>query len=244
MSGKLYIVATPIGNLDDISARALETLKSADFILAEDTRVTKKLLDKYEIKKPMLTYNQHTYKNPDKLKPILARILSGESAALVTDAGTPGISDPGNELIEKILHPSIPSSNLEEGEPAVLAGGGGVRVIPIPGPSALTVALSVCGFDVSRFSFIGFMPKKKRNKLITKLLARKEAFVYFDSPHRVIKNLELIEQLGGKDRRVWVGRELTKMYEAHYRGNISNVVDMLKSSDTRGEVVVVVEKQV
>lgn len=226
MQGKLYIVATPIGNLSDISKRALETLKTVDFILVEDTRVTKKLLQKYKIQKPLLSYNQHTFNNKNKVKAIVARILSGESAALVTDAGTPGISDPGNEFIESLL------------------AQGNVRIIPIPGPSALATALSVCGFDVSRFSFIGFMPKKKRNKIITKLLGREEAFVYFDSPHRVIKNLELVAELGGNARRVYVGRELTKMHEAHYRSGISDVIAQLKSSDPRGEVVVVIEKQV
>lgn len=227
MLGKFFIVATPIGNLDDISKRALETLKSVDFILAEDTRVTKKLFAKYEIKKPMLTYNQHTYKDSNKTRSIIARILSGESAALVTDAGTPGISDPGNELVDMLLE-------YERD----------VQIIPIPGPSALVAALSVCGFDVSHFSFVGFMPKRKRNKLVAELLGRGEAFVYFDSPHRVVKNLELITELGGDGRRVFVGRELTKLHETHYRGNISHVIAELKSSDPRGEVVVVVEKKV
>lgn len=224
MSGKLYIIATPIGNLEDMGKRAVDVLKSTDLILTEDTRVTKKLLDAYGIDTPVSSYHAHS--SPNKREAVLARLLEGQSLALVTDAGTPGISDPGNELADYLYENANP------------------QIIPIPGPSALTTALSASGFNVSAFTFIGFMPKKKRLKLVTNLHKAKRPFVYFDSPHRVIKNLELVEEICGPVR-VFVARELTKMHEEHYRGQVEDVLATLKKQKkVKGEVVVVVENSV
>jgi 16S rRNA (cytidine1402-2'-O)-methyltransferase len=221
MHPTLYIVSTPIGNLDDISKRALDILKSVDCILCEDTRVTKKLLTKYQITTNLISYRQHSIRNPRKLEKILALLAAGKQLALVTDAGTPGISDPGNELIDYLL------SFVD------------LEIIPIPGPSAVTAAISVCGFDMSRYTFIGFVPKKKRLKLLNSLKDLAWPFIYFDSPHRLIKNLEFIKKELG-DRQVFVGRELTKLHEEHYRGPVTDVLEQLKASNPKGEVVVVV----
>jgi len=245
MTGKLYVVATPIGNLGDITNRALDILKNVDLILTEDTRVTKKLLSSYTISTPVLSFHAHS--KPEKSASIAQKILSGQNIALVTDAGTPGISDPGNELIDYLYkHRALTYSNLLEGlrpspESAINSALVKAPIIPIPGASALTTALSVCGFNIREFTFIGFMPKKKRVKLVTNLVRAKRPFVYFDSPHRVIKNLELVAELAG-DTRVFVGRELTKMHEEHYRGQAEVVLATLKKQKSiKGEVVVVVE---
>ncbi len=245
MTGKLYVVATPIGNLGDITNRALDVLKSVDLILAEDTRVSKKLLRSYGIATPVLSFHAHS--KPEKLVSIVQKISSGQNIALVTDAGTPGISDPGNELIDHLYkHSALTYSNLLEdirtsSESAVNSVLVRAPIIPIPGASALTAALSVCGFNVREFTFIGFMPKKKRRKLVEGLIGAKRPFVYFDSPHRVIKNLELVAELAG-DARVFVGRELTKIHEQHYRGQAKDVLAALKKQKSiKGEVVVVVE---
>jgi 16S rRNA (cytidine1402-2'-O)-methyltransferase len=244
--GNLYIIATPIGNLSDITLRGLEILKSVDLVLAEDTRVTSKLLMRYDIKKDILTYNQHTFRNKNKLNQILELLLKGKNIALVSDAGTPGISDPGNELIDFICSYSsgagldFPRDFVARKSRSGQSNVHQIEIIPIPGPSAVSAALSVCGFDVSRYTFIGFFPKKKKTKLIKLLTISNMPFAYFDSPHRLIKNLEYLKaELG--DRRVFVGRELTKLHETLYRGKISSVLEELGKSDKRGEVVVVVE---
>ena len=224
----LFIVATPIGNLGDISRRAIETLKEVDVILAEDTRVAGGLIEKLGIKKKrVISYHQHS--SEAKKLEILRLIQEGKNMALITDAGTPGVSDPGNELIDFIYSMGRPDA------------GSGIR--PVPGPSAVTAALSVCGFDVSRYIFLGFMPKRKVGKVIEVIKVIKLPFVYFDSPHRVIKNLEkLREPLG--ERRVLVAREMTKLHETHYRGSISEVIKMLSNeSKLKGEITVVVEKE-
>ena len=228
MTGILYIVATPIGNLEDITLRAIKTLKNVDIVLAEDTRVSKKLLDSlYSIhhipSTKLVSYHQHS--NETKKLWILNELLGGKDIALVTDAGTPGISDPGNELISYLLlhYPDL-------------------KIIPIPGPSAITTTLSVTGFDVNRFVFIGFMPKKKKNKLLTWLKEGKTTFAYYDSPHRVIKNLEEIKTLFGSDIKVFVARELTKIHETLYRGAIDEVIAKLQNDVLKGELVVVVNR--
>lgn len=244
MNAKLYIVATPIGNLSDISQRAIEVLKNVDYVLCEDTRVTKKLLDKYKIEAKLISYRQHSIKNSRKLEQIERLISAGNQLALVTDAGTPGVSDPGNELIEFLLS-RFPSSNILEGsltlparnfhliEPVVK-----LQIIPIPGPSAVASAISVCGFDMSRYAFIGFIPKKKREKMINSL-DWNYPVVCFDSPYRLVKNLELIKNTVG-DRQIYIGRELTKLHEEHFRGKISDVLEQLGASKIRGEVVIIV----
>lgn len=224
MAGVLHIVATPIGNLGDITKRAIETLKEVDVILAEDTRVTKKLLTKFDINTKLISYHAHSGENTKNR--ILKLLVEGSSLALVTDAGTPGISDPGNELIDW----------LQGKEPDI-------KIIPIPGPSAITTALSVCGFNVQNFEFFGFFPKKKRTKWFEKLAKGERVYVFFESPKRLLKTIRELEGHIGKDRRIFVGRELTKMYEETYRGTVSEVLGKLGDSNPKGEVVVVVEKE-
>lgn len=228
MSGTLYIVATPIGNLEDITLRAIKVLTEADIILAEDTRVTMKLLASLNSKiksqnAKLISYHQHSSESR-KLE-ILNYLSEGKNIALVTDAGTPGISDPGNELI----------AFLFENDPQI-------RFVPVPGASAIITALSIAGFDVNRFVFIGFMPKKKKEKLLNWLKEGKVTFAYYDSPHRIIKNLSEIEKIFGRDVKIFVARELTKLYETLYRGSVQEVSEMLQKTSIKGEIVVVVSK--
>lgn len=227
MFGTFYIVATPIGNLKDITLRAIDSLKEVDLILAEDTRVTKKLLDHYQIDRPIISYHHHS---SEKTKSeIFQKLITGNNLALVTDAGTPGISDPGNELIEYLL----------TNEP-------NIKIIPIPGVSAITSALSVCGFDVNHFVFLGFLPKKKRNKLINWLKEGGLSFAFYESPYRVLKTLDYLKEQFGEFQKVFIAREMTKFYESHYRGTISEVKEKLqkesssKTGKVKGEFVVVV----
>lgn len=221
MSGTLYIVATPIGNLEDITSRAIKTLKEVDVILCEDTRVTKKLLMHYEIDNHILSYHHHS--SESKKEEILNLLLTGKDMALVTDAGTPGISDPGNELIDFLLNKTD------------------IKIIPIPGASALTSALSVSGFKTNNFVFLGFMPKKGKTKLFNWLKEGKINFIYYESPYRVLKTLNEIRDHFGSEVRVVVAREMTKMFEEIVRGNISKVIEKLQNSLVKGEIVVVVE---
>ena len=221
MPGMLYMVATPIGNLKDITLRALDALKESDFILAEDTRVTKKLLMHYDIQASVLSYHQHTQEQ--KKNEILRLLIEGKNLALVTDAGTPGISDPGNELIAFLL----------EKEPDI-------KIVPIPGASALVTALSVSGFRADKFVFLGFLPKKRRSKLIAWLKEGKDTFCFYESPKRILKTLEMLKEEFG-NRNVFVARELTKLHESLYRGNISEVIEKLQKDPVKGEIVVVVE---
>jgi 16S rRNA (cytidine1402-2'-O)-methyltransferase len=274
MLGKMYIIATPIGNLEDITLRAIRMLTDADIILAEDTRVTKKLLDKYNIKyitknigkekkkqhtkyniqhkqslpfrgrtdkkedanyslptthyPQLISYHQHSSEKR-KLE-ILRYILEGKNVALVSDAGTPGISDPGNELVDFIL----------EKEPKV-------NIVPIPGVSAVTTALSVSGFKSNKFIFLGYFPRKKRKKLIELIELAGLPIVFFESPHRILKTLEFVKESLGKDKRILVARELTKMHESLYRGKIEEVLKILSTNRkvgkniVKGEIVVVVD---
>jgi 16S rRNA (cytidine1402-2'-O)-methyltransferase len=224
MSGILYIVATPIGNLEDITFRAIKVLNKVDIILAEDTRVTSKLAVKYNLRSVILGYHQHS---PDSKKlEILRYLTEGKNIALVTDAGTPGISDPGNELI----------AFLFENNPEI-------KFVPIPGPSAIITSLSIAGFDVNKFVFIGFMPKKKKEKLLRWLNDGKITFSYYDSPHRVVSNLIDIKKVLGEDAKVFVARELTKIYETVYRGKIGEVINDLENKPIKGEIVVVVSRK-
>ncbi|MFZ1655009.1 MAG: 16S rRNA (cytidine(1402)-2'-O)-methyltransferase [Candidatus Moraniibacteriota bacterium] len=203
MKGTLYVVGTPIGNLGDITLRAIETLKSVDFVLAEDTRVTKKLLLKYEI--AVSVYSAHEHTEVKKLESFLGRIEDGESAAVVTDAGTPGLSDPGNVLVS-------------------LAIARGIAVVPIPGVSALAALVSVAGIDMREFVFLGFPPHKKGRETYFKRVAASEVpVIYYESPHRFMKNLELLQSLA-PEKRLIIGRELTKVYEEIVRGNVAEVI--------------------
>lgn len=220
MAGTLFVVATPIGNLGDMTVRALDTLKSVDLVLSEDTRVTKKLLTHFDVATPTLSCHEHTEKG--KLAQIVVRLQSGESMALVTDAGTPGLSDPGNVLVSLALE-------------------AGIAVVPIPGVSALATLVSVAGIDMREFTFLGFPPHKKGRETFFKGVAANEIPVmYYESPHRVIKNLELLQGLA-PEKKIILGRELTKMFEEVVRGGVGEVLTHLQSdpNKTKGEFVII-----
>jgi len=219
----IYIVGTPIGNLEDITFRAVETLQKVDFVLAEDTRKTKVLLDRYKIKKPIISYHQHS--KLTKLEYIIELLKSGKDLALVTDAGTPGISDPGNYLLEKVWEEKDKGLDVE--------------IVPIPGASSLTSILSVCGFPTDDFLFLGFLPKKKgRQTLFEKLKKEKTTIVFFESPHRIEKTLGELEKYLGNIEIV-IGRELTKKFEEIVRVRIGD----LKIKNHKGEFVVVLNNR-
>ena len=225
MAGTLYIVATPIGNLSDITLRAIETLKGADMVLCEDTRVTQKLLEHFGIVKPTQSYHQHS--DAQKIAQIIGLLEEGRTLALVSDAGTPGISDPGNLLIQEIIKTC----------------GDSVKIVPIPGPSAAIAALSVSGFATDKFVFLGFPPaKNKRRKYFEELLASENAAVFYESNFRIIKTLSEIDGINlDKDRRAVVCRELTKTFETLYRGTIVEVIEKIKKDPLKGEFVVVID---
>jgi len=219
--GKLYVCATPIGNLEDITLRAIRVLKEADVVAAEDTRHTAILLDKYGISTPLTSY--HKWNIASKTKHILNLIKQGKSVALVSDAGMPGISDPGSELIGEAIKE-------------------GVEVIPIPGPSAVLTALCVSGLSTDRFCFEGFLPSKRNERLkkLKQLALEERTLVFYEAPHRVVEALEDIGRVFG-ERNVVLARELTKKFEEVIRGKASNVVDHFKGQKPKGEFVVVVE---
>jgi 16S rRNA (cytidine1402-2'-O)-methyltransferase len=222
IKGILYIVATPIGNLSDITARAIETLRGVDLILCEDTRVTRNLLEHFQIKVPTESYHHHSAQQ--KVRQIITWLNEGKSLALVSDAGTPGISDPGNELIDQVL------KNKELGE---------VIIVPIPGACAAISALSISGFKTDKFVFLGFPPhKNKRQKFFTTVAESEHTTVFYESGHRIKKCLLELEQVLALKRQLVVCRELTKKFETIYRGTAAELV--LKVLDERGEFVVVV----
>lgn len=219
---KLYIVATPIGNLEDFSFRALRILKEVDLILCEDTRVTKKLLNKYEIQTKTISYHQHS--KLSKLKFILENLKNKKDLALVSDAGTPCISDPGSKLIDDLIN------NLPE-----------LKVISIPGPSALVSALSISGVPVDKFIFLGFPPvKNKRKKFFKNISKLKYTSILYESPHRILKTLEELKDILNLDRKIIVCKELTKKFEKVYRGNIKQVIQELKQDKIKGEFVIII----
>ena len=223
--GILYIVATPIGNLEDITFRALKILKEVDLILAEDTRETKKLLNSYQIKKVLLSLHQHS--GLQRYNYILSLLNEGKNLALVSEAGTPGISDPGNKLISYLL-----SQNKE------------IKIVPIPGACALAAALSISGFPTDRFIFLGFIPqKKKRKKFLEEIIKANKAVVFYESTYRIIKTLgELkdFEKVFAKNKKIMVARELTKKFETIYRGKLGEIIEEIKKHPLKGEFVVVV----
>ncbi len=227
----LYIVSTPIGNLRDISSRALETLKKVDLILCEDTRISKKLLNHYQIKKPTISYHQHS--KLKKVDYIIELLSQGKNLALMSDAGTPGISDPGNKLIEEVVE----------------SLGDRVNIVPIPGASAITAALSISGFPTNKFVFMGFPPaKRKRKKFFKKVIESEYTVSFFESPHRIIKSLcdlrETETKLDVKQMlNIVVCRELTKKFETVYRGTIEKVIEAIKEDKIKGEFVVIVRKK-
>ncbi|MFZ5559266.1 MAG: 16S rRNA (cytidine(1402)-2'-O)-methyltransferase [Patescibacteria group bacterium] len=219
---KLFIVATPIGNLKDISLRALHTLEEVDLILCEDTRVTKKLLDYYNIKTPVESYHQHS--KIKKINYIIDLLKQGKNLALVSDSGTPGISDPGNKLIE-ILVIQLPK----------------IEIIPIPGASAIATLASISGFPMDKFIFLGFPPHKKgRQKFFKEVAEYKYPVILYESPYRILKTLKELNNFGNFD--IVVGRELTKMFETIYRGEIKDVISQLEKSKIKGEFVIVIRK--
>lgn len=218
--GVLYIVATPIGNLEDITLRAIRTLKEADIIAAEDTRHTQKLLNKYDIHTPLTSYHDH---NKEEKAPVLvARMLEGKNVALVTDAGTPGISDPGYFLIN-------------------LAVDQKVRVVPIPGATAAIAALSVSGLPTDSFVFEGFLPSKQtaRRRRLEELKDEKRTLVFYEAPHRIINTIEDMTTVLG-DRKAVVTRELTKIHEEAIRGTLPEVLDHLNKGSFKGEFTIIV----
>lgn len=225
---EFYIVATPIGNLADVTFRAIETLQKADIILCEDTRVTARLLNHYEIKRPLLAYHQRSKLN--KTDQILDHLREGKTLALVTDAGTPGISDPGNELVARIVE--------EFGDE--------IKISPIPGASAVTTLASVAGIDLSKFVFLGFVPNKKgRQTFMTQVINACFPVFYYDSPYRFLKNVKLCKELCeelGVEKKMIVGRELTKMFEEVVRGDLNEIEAYFeaKTGRIKGEFVVIV----
>jgi 16S rRNA (cytidine1402-2'-O)-methyltransferase len=217
----LHVLATPIGNLEDLSARALRILREADAVVSEDTRTTMKLLARHEIRKPMIAYFQHS--PPRRLEEILERLKSGQKLALVTESGTPGVSDPGARLVDA-------------------AHAAGIPVVPIPGPSAVASAASVSGFGADAFHFAGFLPRKpgKRRKALETLGALGVTLIVFESPYRVAATLEdMLAVLG--DRRLAVCRELTKLHEEVWRTTISKALERYRNEEPRGEFTLAVE---
>jgi 16S rRNA (cytidine1402-2'-O)-methyltransferase len=227
-TGQLYIVATPIGNLSDITFRAVETLKEVDLIVCEDTRTSRKLLENYGIKTPTMSFYQNIKKGGaskpvPKLEKITLELKSGKNLALITDAGTPGISDPGNQLVAAAVE-------------------NGVCVIPIPGVSAITTLASVAGIDLARFVFLGFPPHKKgRETFFKEVAAMSFPVIYFESPHRLMKNLVLLQSLV-PEKNVILGRELTKMFEEIVRGSVLEVLKYFEKNPgkVKPEIVVIV----
>lgn len=216
----LYIVATPIGNLEDMSYRAVRVLSGVDFVIAEDTRQTRKLLSHYEIDKPVVALHAHS--SSVSHKKVVARLV-GESAALVTDAGTPGIADPGGLLVAAL-------------------DGVDVEIVPIPGASAITAALSVAGMRANQFTFMGYAPHKKgRNSFFDEVENSSYTVVFFETPHRIGKTLIALASFSDTDRRIMVGRELTKLHETIYRTNVGGIKGAVPEVDFRGEFVIVVE---
>ena len=219
--GKLFVVATPIGNLQDFTFRAVETLKNVHCIFAEDTRTSKKLINHYDIDTKLYSY--HDYSSDKEIARVLDILNDNKDVALISDAGTPTISDPGYSLIRECI-----SENID--------------IVPIPGASALTTAISASGLPSDAFTFMGFLPTKKgRQKKISSLEHLDTTIVLFESPHRLIKTLsQLKESLG--ERPVVVARELTKLYEEIIRGNFSSAIEFFESKKVKGELVIIIGK--
>jgi len=215
------VVSTPIGNLEDITLRALRTLKEVDLIAAEDTRKTRKLLTHYQISRPLTSYHDHNKRR--KAPDLIRRLLAGKDVALVSEAGTPGICDPGYHLVRLAIEQGIP-------------------VIPIPGPSALIAALSMSGLPTDRFVFEGFLPLRpgKRRRRLEGLRAEERTIILYEAPHRLLRLLEeILEVLG--DRHLVIVKELTKLFERSYRGRVSRLIEELKGEEIQGEYTVLVQ---
>ena len=222
MAGFLYLCATPIGNLEDMTFRAIRTLKEADLIAAEDTRNSIRLLNHFEIQTPMTSY--HEYNKYDKGRKLIEKLLEGKNIALITDAGTPVISDPGEELV-RMCHEN------------------GIRVTSVPGAAACITALTMSGLPTRRFAFEAFLPseKKEREKILTELERETRTIILYEAPHRLVRTLKLLEEQLGAERNVAVCRELTKKHETVYRGTLCDAVSYYESTEPRGECVLVID---
>lgn len=221
MSGKLYLVPTPIGNLRDITLRALEVLNSVEVIACEDTRQSLKLLNHFNIKKSLLSYHQHNEQG--RSENIIDRLKEGKDIAIITDAGTPGISDPGSVIVQKCI---------EEG----------IAFEVLPGATAITTALVYSGLDTTKFLFRGFMPRenKDRRPIIEELRARTETLIFYEAPHRLLDTLEFLEENLG-NRKIAICRELTKLHEEIIRLSLEEAIRYYRDNSPRGEYVLVVE---
>ncbi|MCC7522553.1 16S rRNA (cytidine(1402)-2'-O)-methyltransferase [Candidatus Uhrbacteria bacterium] len=220
MSGSLYVVATPIGNLEDLTLRALRILKEVDAVVCEDTRVTSRLLSHYEFKKPLVALHEHS--SADAIDRLVRDISNGKSVAYVSDAGTPGVNDPGGKLVQAAFE-------------------AGVHVVAIPGVSALTAAISVCGFAMDDFVYAGFVPHKKGRQTFWKeVSAREIPTILFESTHRIEKALDEMAAVLDPSRKIFIGRELTKMHETLYRGTIDEVKKSIQATSSKGEFVVII----
>ena len=221
MAGTLYLVGTPIGNLGDFSPRAVETLRSVDFIAAEDTRVTLKLLNHFEIKKPLICYFEHN--RAEMGEKLLSRLLGGESCALVTDAGMPAISDPGEALVR-------------------LCAEAGVEVVGVPGPSAVVTALALSGLPTGRFTFEGFLSVTRKNRMeqLGSLREEKRTMVFYEAPHKLSRTLDDLCEAFGSDRPVALCREMTKLHEEVRRTTLGEAAAYYRENEARGEFVLVV----
>ena len=220
-SGVLYLVSTPIGNLGDMSHRAVEVLSSAALVIAEDTRHSRRLLDHYSIATPLNSYHEH---NEAKETPrLIARLQRGDSIALISDAGTPLISDPGSRLVDAAVAAGLP-------------------VVPIPGPSAVMAALVGSGMSLERFTFFGFLPRKgkERTETIADIVASRVTSVLFESPNRVGATLDALVEAGAGERAAVVARELTKQFEEFKRGSVAELSSVYREVDPKGEVVLVI----
>ncbi len=221
MAGKLLLCATPIGNLEDITFRVIRTLKEVDLIAAEDTRHSIKLLNHYDIKTPMTSY--HEFNKIEKAKYLVKLLMEGKNIALITDAGTPGISDPGEELVKE-------------------AYANGVEVTSLPGPAAVITALTLSGLSTRRFAFEAFLPtdKKEKQAILEELKKETRTTILYEAPHRLLKTLELLYEALG-DRRVTVCRELTKKHEIAFLTTFSKAISFYTTNDPKGECVLVIE---
>lgn len=220
MPGILFIIATPIGNLEDITQRALRVLNEVDTIICEDTRVSGKLLQAYSIKKP--TISIHAHSQTAQFDRVLDLLQQGKNLAYLSDAGTPNMNDPGGLLVEKCFEQ-------------------GITVQPIPGVSVLTAAISICGFPMEHFSYRGFIPHKKgRETLLKEICASTDPTVFLESTHRIEKMLEQLNKAIDKKRLIFIGRELTKLHETLYRGTIDEVTQQLQATSTKGEFIIII----
>lgn len=220
MIGNLYLVATPIGNLEDITLRAIKTLKEADIIVAEDTRHTLQLLNHLEISKPLISYQRHS--NEKRINEIIEKILEGNNIALVTDAGTPGISDPGEEVVKEAIKNNI-------------------KVIPIPGACALICALIASGLDTKEFTFIGFLPmnNKNRKEKLKEIKFAKNTTIIYEAPHKLKETLKDLKEIM-QNRKIVLAHEITKIHESFESGTIDEIIE--KTQEPKGEYAIIIEK--